>query len=205
MDIAPQHAARIVIVALVSLVVTQAIYFTLYSSHAEINRPLIWGFEAAAYLAIAVCALTGLARGTGPGAGWAAIAISGVLNAVQIGMGLTLFGPLHAAGEALAPVYDAVVAGAFYLYFAGRALFGFAALLFGLGAWRAGGGAAKALGGLAMLAGLAALALNLPAMALGMDLLLPAGASGTLAMLLLALVIGQVAVGEVASGQRAAG
>lgn len=189
MEFTPHRSAQIVAVALISMVVTQIVYFALYSQGLDIERSIIWTVEAVAFLAMAVFASVQLARGRDLTAAWAAIAVGGVLNAIQVGMGLTMFGPVSDAGEAMAPAYEAIVAGAFFLYFAGKFLFGFAAVLIGLGAVRCGNGLGKAIGWLAVLAGGAAVLANTGAMAQGMDLLLPAGATGTLATLLLALAI----------------
>lgn len=189
MEFTPHRSAQIVAVALISMVVTQIVYFALYSQGLDIERPIIWTVEAVAFLAMAVFASVQLARGRDLTSAWAAIAVGGVLNAIQVGMGLTMFGPVSDAGEAMAPAYEAIVAGAFFLYFAGKFLFGFAAVVIGLGAVRCGNGTGKAIGWLAVLAGGAAMLANTGAMAQGMDLLLPAGATGTLATLLLALAI----------------
>ncbi|MCR2832871.1 thiamine biosynthesis protein ThiC [Parerythrobacter lacustris] len=189
MEFTPHRSAQIVAVALISMVVTQIVYFALYSQGLDIDRPIIWTVEAVAFLAIAVFALVPLARGRDLTAAWAVIAVGGVLNAIQVGMGLAMFGPVSEAGEAMAPAFQSILAGAFFLYFAGKFLFGFAAIVIGLGAVRCGNGLGKAIGGLAVLAGGAAMLANTGAMARGMELMLPAGATGTLATLLLALAI----------------
>ncbi|MXO91894.1 thiamine biosynthesis protein ThiC [Pontixanthobacter aquaemixtae] len=189
MDISANRAARLTALLLILTVVTQIIYFAIYSGGGEPPRMIIWTAEAVAFLGVSVFALVALARQPLHSAMWAAIAMGGVLNVVQVGMGLAMFAPLQDAGEAMAPAFGAVLAGAFFLYFAGKFLFGFAAILIGLGVARSGGGAGKALGGLAALAGLAALLANLGAMAKGMDLVFPAGAAGTAATLLLALLL----------------
>nr|WP_137677719.1 hypothetical protein [Parerythrobacter lutipelagi] len=189
MEISARRSAQIVAVALVSMVVTQLVYFTLSSQGAEINRPVIWTVEAVAFLAIAVFALVALAKGRALTAAWAAIATGGMINAIQVGMGLAMFGPVKDAGEAMAPAFEAILAGAFFLYFSGKFLFGFGAILFGLGAVKCGNGIGKALGGLAVVSGAAAMLANTGAMAQGMALMLPAGASGTAATLFLAAAI----------------
>lgn len=188
MTITARRSAQIISVALIATVVTQTIYFLLSSAEAEINRTVVWTTESVAFIAIAIFALVVLTRGGAHAAAWAAIALGGVVNLFQTGMGLTMFGPLSDAGEALAPAFQAVLSGAFFLYFAGKFLFGFAAILLGLVIFRQAGGVTKMLGGLALLAGLTALAVNLAAMAVGMDLVLPAGATGTAAALFLALI-----------------
>ena len=189
MDFTASRSAKVISIALISMVVTQIVYFALYSQGADINRSIIWTVEAVGFQAIAVFALVPLAKGRDLSAAWAAIAVGGILNAIQVGMGLAMFGPVSDAGEAMAPAFQSILAGAFFLYFAGKFLFGFAAILFGLVAVRCGDGLGKAIGWLAVLAGVAAMLANTGAMAQGMTLVLPAGAAGTAATLLLAVSI----------------
>ncbi len=174
--------------AMIVLVVTQLSYVVLSNSGFEMHRRVIWTTEAVAFLGITVLALVALAQHSKLAPAWAAIAVSGVLNVVQVGMGLAMFGPLKDAGEAMAPAYEAVVGGAFFLYFTGKWLFGLAAILVGAAMLR-GTGLAKAAGMLAILSGLAAMAVNLLGMASGMAWIFPAGATGTAATLLLAIAL----------------
>lgn len=174
--------------AMIVLVVTQLSYVVLSDSGFEMHRRVIWTTEAVAFLGITVLALVALAQHSKLAPAWAAIAVSGVLNVVQVGMGLAMFGPLKDGGEAMAPAYEAVVGGAFFLYFTGKWLFGLAAILVGAAMLR-GTGLAKAAGMLAILSGLAAMAVNLLGMASGMAWIFPAGATGTAATLLLAIAL----------------
>jgi hypothetical protein len=174
--------------AMIVLVVTQLSYVVLSDSGFEMHRRVIWTTEAVAFLGITVLALVALAQNSKLAPAWAAIAVGGVLNVVQVGMGLAMFGPLKDAGEAMAPAYEAVVAGAFFLYFTGKWLFGLAAILVGAAMLR-GTGLAKAAGMLAILSGLAAMAVNLLGMATGMAWIFPAGVTGTAATLLLAIAL----------------
>lgn len=174
--------------AMIVLVVTQLSYVVLSNSGFEMHRRVIWTTEAVAFLGITVLALVALAQHSKLAPAWAAIAVGGVLNVVQVGMGLAMFGPLKDAGEAMAPAYEAVVGGAFFLYFAGKWLFGLAAILVGAAMLR-GTGLAKAAGMLAIFSGLAAMAVNLLGMASGMAWIFPAGATGTAATLLLAIAL----------------
>jgi hypothetical protein len=180
--------APIVPTLLFALVVTQIIYVTLSNGGYDINRPVIWSAEALAFLAISVVSLAALAQGGQLALAWAAMAVSGVLNVVQVGIGIAMFGPLSDAGEAVAPVYQATVAAAFFLYFTGKLLFGFAAVVVGVALLR-GSGFARVVGGLAALAGLAAFVVNLGGMASGMAIVFPAGATGTAATFLLAVAL----------------
>ena len=188
MDMTANRAAKYSAILLIVTVVTQIIYFAISAGGEEPPRMIIWTAEAVAFLGISVFALVVLARQAGNSAVWAAIAAGGLLNVIQVGMGLAMFGPLKDAGEAMEPAFTAVLGGAFFLYFAGKFAFGFAGVLLGAGLMR-GSGAAKAVGTLAALTGAAALLTNLGAMAKGMDLMFPAGIAGTAATLFLAVAI----------------
>lgn len=188
MDIRAHRGARILAILLFSVVATQIIYFALSSNGAEINRMVLWSTEAVAFLGIAVLGLVCLVRSSHHALAWSAIAVSGVLNAIQVGMGLAMFEPLSEAGETMAPAFQSILAGAFFLYFAGKFLFGLSAIAIGASLLR-GRGAAKAIGGVTVLAGLASMTVNLGAMAVGMSMALPAGATGTVATLLLGIAV----------------
>lgn len=187
MDFTARRSTQIVIVALFSVVITQIIYVGLSSAGADINRSVIWTTEAVAFLAISLFALIPLAQESRYRAAWAAVVLGGVFNVIQVGMGLAMFGPLTEAGEAMAPAFQSILAGAFFGYFAGKFLFGFAAILTGAGLLRSQAVTAKGIGGLALLAGLAAMVTNGVAMAVGMDMVQPAGAAGTLSTAFLGL------------------
>lgn len=196
MQYSARRASYIAAFFLIVTVVTQLIYIGLRSAEIEFDSNMIWTVEAVAFLAISVFALVPMARGSAHTAAWAAIALGGVFNVIQVGMGLAMFGPVSEAGEALAPAFQSILAGAFFLYFAGKFLFGFAGILLGLHLIRIGGGAAKAVGALAALTGLGALATNLMGMSAGMDMVMIAGAAGTAATLFLAMAAGMLAQTE---------
>lgn len=188
MEITANRAAKLTAGLLLITVITQIIYIAISNSGGEPPRMLIWTSEAVAFLGIATFALVVLARTVSHTAAWAAIAMGGLLNVIQVGMGLAMFGPLKDAGEAMAPAFTSILAGAFFLYFAGKFLFGFAAIVMGSAMLR-GSGAAKIIGGLTALIGLGAVLTNLLAMAVGMEGLYPAAAAGTAAALFLAIAI----------------
>lgn len=171
--------------ALLVCVITQALYIGLDASGTPLATAL-WRIEALAFLVIAVLGMAIVAARPLLGAG---LATGGIVNLAQIGIGLTMFEPLSKAGEALAPAFASVLAFAFFLYFAGKAAFGLAAIALGLALWRIAPGVARIAGAFAALAGLVALVTNGAAMMLGMDLVFLAGATGTAAMALLALAI----------------
>ena len=187
MDDIARRSGIIVAVATLFTVLTQIAYLTIQGE--AITANMIWGAETIAFLGIALFALVPAFRG-GPGAlGWAGMALFGLLNLFQSGMGLMMFGPLQEGGDALAPVFAAVLAMAFLLFFAAKAALGIAAIAFGLTLFSGSGGAGKVVGALAALAGLAALVTNLVAMIVGRDLAMVAGGAGTAAALLTALTI----------------
>jgi hypothetical protein len=189
MDFTARRSMQIVIVALFSIVITQIIYVVLSSTGADINRMVIWTAEAVAFLAMSLFGLILLVQSNSNSAAWIAIVLAGIFNVIQVGMGLAMFGPLTDAGEAMAAAFQSVLAGAFFFYFVGKFLFGFAAMLMGATLLRSGVGAAKGVGGLAVLTGLAAMVINLIAMAVGMDMIQSAGAAGTAVTLLLGLAL----------------
>ena len=174
---------------------TQAVYTGLYLAKAAVPRQLLWGLEGLLFVILAAFAGAALVEVKRFAVGWSAITASAVLNVVQVGVGLTMFGPFREAAqgaEAVAPAAGAVVAFSFFVYNAAKILLGFAAVIFGLAQSRAGGGVAKALGTLTVLVGAVAMVSNAVVMALGRGAFIPspvAGASGVLATLLLALCL----------------
>ncbi|RDC59732.1 hypothetical protein HME9302_00927 [Alteripontixanthobacter maritimus] len=185
------NAARTVAAALVVTVITQVLYVTgiVGGGSEAASVRMVWTTEMAMFTILAVIGIAMAARDERSPLAWAAIAVAGFVNVLQTGMGLAMFPPASAAGEGLEPLMGTVVAGAFFLYFHGKALIGLAAIGFGLRAWASGTFAAKAIGGLGVLAGMAAAVLNLLGMAGGMRWAQPAGASGTAAAAVLALLL----------------
>lgn len=187
MTFTPRGAASIVAFALLATVATQLFYIGVVSpSDDALLRKITWVSEMALFSLIAVAALSLAARGTMPLV-WAAVALSGIVNVIQLGIGLAEFGP---AGEASDPkVFASVLGGAFYLYFHGKAMIGMAAIGAGMAAFGQGRTWVKALGVAAIVAGFAAAVLNLLGMANGMDLVFAAGAAGTAATALFGLTV----------------
>ena len=120
---------------------------------------------------------------------WGAIAMGGLLNVVQVGMGLAMFPPLKDAGEALAPAFNAVLAGAFFLYFAGKFLFAAAAIALGFLLFKRTATGGRIAGILAIITGFAALLVAIYAMGAGMTAVFIGGATGTAATLFLAVAL----------------
>ena len=125
--------------------------------------------------------------------GFSAIAFSAVLNVLQVGVGLTQFGPFREAATAnadLGGVAFSVVAFSFFGYNAAKILLGLAAVVIGLSKMASG---SKALGGVTVLVGVVAFLANTVVMMFGIrNGFIPrplAGGSGVLATLLLALCL----------------
>ncbi len=156
---------------------------------ADIVRPSIWMAELAAFSLITVAAIVVSARSDVMPAAWVAIALFGLFNMVQVSLGLSMFGPLSDAGEAIAPVFGAVLAGAFFFYFLAKALIGIAGIGFGIALLGMPVKLAKPIGILAILTGLIALAVNIFALPQAMTHMQLAGATGTLAALFTAIAI----------------
>lgn len=192
MEFTTSRTVRIAAYLLLLLAVIQALYTALYVAQISGPRALLWGLEALIFTMLAAFAGGALVKVKSYQVGWAAIAVSAVINIVQVSIGLTQFGPFsEAAGqvEALAPAAGAVVALSFMIYYAAKVLLGFAALIFGMAKMNDG---SKALGGLTALAGGVALAANAILLVIGRDGFLPsavAGGSGVVATLLLAICL----------------
>lgn len=205
----PSRASTAIAIALFALVVTQVLYMAFLGgpqpaepsaglTNADIARyftdrwqevALVWTVEAVAFFAMALGALVALPDGRHR-LGWAALVLAGVFNLVQIGIGLSLFRPVALAGEANTWLFWAVVAGAFAFYFIAKIALGLAAIVFGFAMAReAHGIGGRATGWLALIAGLGAVVANLVALGAGMSWLIVAGGTGTLAALLLAIVL----------------
>ncbi len=183
-----QGSARWIAGALLLTVATQLFYITVVSgSDVEALRPITWMIEMAAFTLVSVAALALAGRARTANLVWSAIAVSGIFNGIQVAMGLSMFGPAREAAN-VEQLFGAILAGAFFFFFAAKVLLGLAAIAFGLSALR-GSGLAKIVGGLAALAGLAAVIVNILAMATGMEYTFPAGATGTAATALLAITI----------------
>ena len=168
--------------------ITQAVYTTMYVAEITPPRQILWGAEGLLFALTGVVAGAALAQAKSLHLGWSAIFAASILNVVQVGVGLTMFGPFREVAEAVpeaAPLAGSIVAFSFMVYNAAKLLLALAALVFGLGKMGAG---SKALGGLTVAIGLVAFVSNTLSMALGRGFTeIPvAGGSGVLATLLLA-------------------
>ena len=193
MDFSQKQNTQVISALLFLTVITQALYTVLFVSGSELPRQWIWGLEGVVFVFIAAIAGSALFQAKKYFLGFSAIFASGILNVVQVGVGLTQFGPFSAAAqgvEAIGPVAGAVVAFSFFVYNAAKILLGIAAVVFGTAISRAGSQAgSKWLGKLTALAGVAAIVTNAIVMMFGRIEAVPSGATGVVATLLLAVCL----------------
>jgi len=192
MEFTFKRSASVVAILLFAAAITQAVYTALYVSEADVPRAFLWGLEGVLFTLLAAFAGSAMLQAKHQHLGWAAIGFAAALNIVQVGVGLTMFGPFfEAAGnvEGVSPAASAVVAFSFMVYNAAKVLLALALLDFGMAKMKAG---SKALGGISAVVGLVAAVSNAASMAMGRDFLgeIPlAGGSGVLATVLLAVVL----------------
>ncbi len=185
--------SQIAALALIVTVATQLLYVSAGAFGITPNRNVVWGLEVVAFLIVGIF---GLALVPARPVAGAAIALGGMLNVIQAGMGLVMFGPLGEGGDALGPVFQAVLAFAFLLYFAAKAAFAIAGVSLGRGLWKSASGPAKILGAAAIVTGAVSLVASTIMIFGGMQtsigetgLLFPAGGIGTAATLFLAVIL----------------
>jgi len=187
-----KRTTTIVAALLLIAAVTQAVYTALYVAEANVPRQLLWGTEAFLFVVMAAFAGSAMVQAKRHHLAWAAIAFAAVLNVVQVGVGLTMFGPFGeaaAANEALKPLAGSVVAFSFMVYNAAKVLIALAAIVFGMDRLAKG---SAALGGVTAAVGAIAFIANTLSMAMGRGFSgdLPiAGGSGVLATVLLAVCL----------------
>lgn len=192
MDLTQTQTVKVIAALLLVAAITQPIYTALYLGAPEIDRAFLWGLEAFIFVLLAAFAGSALVMAQRHTLGFSAIAVSAILNVVQVGVGLTQFGPFRAAADAdaaLDGVAFSVVAFSFFGYNAAKILLALAAVVFGLARLKAGG---KVLGGATVLVGAVAFVANALVMMFGLQGVLPppvAGGSGVIATLLLAICL----------------
>lgn len=192
MELSQRSTIKIVAILLLLAAISQPIYTALYINAPEVDRQFLWGIEGLIFVLLATFAGSALALSKRYTLAFAAIAFSAVLNVVQVGVGLTQFGPFGAVAGAnaeLAGLASSVVAFSFFGYNAAKILLGLAALAIGLSKMKDG---AKVIGGLTALVGTVAFVANTMVMMFGRDGIVPspvAGGSGVAATLLLALCL----------------
>lgn len=192
MELSQSQTVKAVAILLLLAAITQPIYTALYLGAPEIDRQFLWGLEGLIFVLIAAFAGSALVMAKRYTLGFSAIAFSAVLNVVQVGVGLTQFGPFREAADAnaeLGGVAFSVVAFSFFGYNAAKILLGLAAIVFGMAKVKSGG---NILGGAAVLFGAIAFVANTIVMMFGLEGFLPppvAGGSGVVATLLLGLIL----------------
>jgi len=193
MDLTHSRTVKVTATLLLLTAISQPIYTALYVKAPEFDRQFLWGLEGLLFVLLAAFAGSALVMAKRYTLGFSAIAFSALLNVMQVGIGLTQFGPFRAATEANAEfdvVKSSVIALSFFFYNAAKILLGLAAIVFGSAKMSEGG---KALGGIAILVGAVAFVTNTLVMMFGLNGLdgimstRIAGASGVVATLLLAL------------------
>ena len=185
--------SKIVAVSLLLTVVSQIAYMAALSDVGIVEgwplRSTIWTIELLLFSIIATTGFAVLARTSQLHLAWSAIAIFGLVNIVQAGIGLSMFLPATKAGEDFTALWDTVLAGAFVFFFLAKTFIGFAAMAFGLRLFRGQKSLIKGTGIVTGIAGFAAIVLNIAALPQGLTLVVPGGASGTFATLFLAVAI----------------
>lgn len=185
MSFTNRGATVVIAVALLATVATQLFYIGVVSPQdSAVLRKITWTSEMVLFTLVAWAALPLAARSKLPLV-WSAVALSGLFNVIQVGMGLLEFPQAQAAADEA--VFRTVLNGAFFLYFHGKMMIGLAAIGIGLVALRGNGVLWKGLGGFTIAGGVAAVALNGYSMANGMELVFQAGAAGTAATALFAV------------------
>ena len=182
------HAAHLIAAALVVTAVTQLVYVILGGGgNSHIAYP-IWRIETLSALVVALFSFVIIKRNALVGG---SLAVAGIFNVIQTGMGLTMFYQLGYGGETPPnDVFFPVLRMSFFLYFAAKAATGVAAITLGMELWQtADGGVWRNVGLLVGLVGLGALLLNVAAMMLGLGVVPFAGAVGAVAAVVTAVAL----------------
>lgn len=189
MEFTQKQNVQLISALLFLTVISQALYTLLYVAASDVPRQWLWGLEGLVFILLVAIAGAALVQAKQYTLGFSAIFASALFNVVQVGVGLTQFGPFREAAqsvEAIAPAAGSVVAFSFFLYNAAKVLLGIAALVFGTAVLQSG---SKALGRLTVLLGLVAIVTNTIVMMFGRIEAIPSGATGVVATLLLAICL----------------
>jgi len=189
MEFTQKQNVQIICALLFLTVISQALYTVLYVAASDVPRQWLWGLEGLIFVLLAAIAGSALVQAKSYALGFSAIFASAILNLVQVGIGLTQFGPFREAAqgvEAIAPAAGSVVALSFFIYNAAKILLGLAAVVFGSAISQAG---SKVLGRLTVFLGFVAVVANSVVMMFGRIEGIPSGATGVVATLLLAICL----------------
>ena len=146
MEFSQKQTIQAAAMLLLLTVITQAAYTALYVGAKDLPRLWLWGVEGLVFVLLAALAGSALVQAKQFSLGFSAIFASAILNLVQVGIGLTQFGPFREVAQSvdgLAPAAGGVVALSFFIYNAAKVLLGLAALVFASAEIRNG---SKALG-----------------------------------------------------------
>lgn len=192
MDLSQKSTVNIIAILLLLAAISQPIYTALYLGAPEIDRQILWGLEGLLFVLMAAFAGSALVMAKRYTLGFSAIAFASVLNVIQVGVGLTQFGPFRQAADAnpeFGVIGLSVVAFSFFGYNAAKILLALAAIDFGRAKMKAGG---NLLGGLTVAVGAVAFVANTFVMMFGRDGFMPspvAGGTGVVATALLAICL----------------
>ncbi|WP_339826059.1 hypothetical protein [uncultured Parasphingorhabdus sp.] len=182
-----RNIAIFVSILLLLTVATQSLYLATLSGVGIVDgwplRSTIWTTEILLFTGITIASLVGLVRSSDMQWGWAALLVSGLINILQSGIGLSMFLPATKAGAEFAPLMGTLLAGSFLFYNLAKAILGLVALIFGLSLFRNDKTFGKVVGLVSMLAGVIAIVLNIAAVRLGLGSVPFSGASGSVATL----------------------
>jgi hypothetical protein len=188
MKIDANRAAQLVATALVVTAITQMVYVILDGGGKSHVAYPIWRIETLSALVVSLFSFVIVKRNALVGG---CLAVGGIFNLIQTGMGLTMFYQLGYGGDAPPnPVFFPVLRMSFFLYFAAKAALGVAAIILGMELWQTiAGGMWRIVGLLVGLAGLGALLLNAAALTMGLGVVPFAGAVGVVAAVFTALAL----------------
>ena len=100
MEFTHQRTVKVVAALLIIAAINQSLYTALYIAEVAVPRQLLWGGEGLLFAILAAFAGSAMVKSKGLTLAFSAIAFSAALNVVQVGVGLTLFGPFgEAAGK----------------------------------------------------------------------------------------------------------
>ena len=196
MEFTHSRTVKIIAIFLLLAAILQPIYTFLYLKAPGVDRQFIWGIEALLFVLLSAFAGAALVQTKRHALAFSAIAFSAILNVIQVGIGLTQFGPVREAVKLnadLGSIASSVVSFSFFGYNAAKILLGLAAILIGLTLFKSAKTLSKSVGGLAVLVGVLAFVTNSVLMMFGLQAdIIPrqlAGGSGVVATLLLALCL----------------